>query len=281
MDFREFGNLLHGVLEDFANDPEAAALAEAEAIRAEYHRILDRHLHRTYGPRLTVPVTIQRASARQRLGWWADYEAAQRRLGWRIVAAETRISPEDDPWTLGGMMITGTVDRVERHERLGIRLLDFKTHSPYDAMKRARKTVEEYHAERLKRTENPAEFQAWRLLRLSNGADGRWVDLQLPLYRLAMERRYPGEAIATAHVTLGKTKADIGLDEWPELEGSMLESARACAEGVTAAIRAREFWPPAERLPFGDDFGHLFFGEPLESVDAGALRDSSAAARVG
>lgn len=280
MDFREFGSLLHGVLEDFALDPEAADLAEAGAIREVFHRILDRHLHRTYGPRLTVPVTVQRASARQRLGWWAEHEASQRRLGWRIVAAESRISPEDDPWTLGGMKITGTVDRVERHDEHGIRLLDFKTHSPYDAAKRARKTVEEYHVARLKRAESPSDFPEWKLTRFSSGADGRWIDLQLPLYRLAMERRYPGEAISTAHVTLGKTKADIGLDVWPELEGPLLERARACAEGVTAAIRAREFWPPAERLPFGDDFGKLFFGDPLEAVEESALLAAAEEQRV-
>ena len=105
----------------------------------------------------------------------------------------------------------------------------------------------------------------------SDGTASRWVDLQLPLYRLAMERRFPGEKITTAHVTLSKTKPEIGLDEWSGLDGPLLDSALACAEGVINAIRDRAFWPPAEKLPYGDDFGALFFGEPLEAVDPGLL----------
>lgn len=276
MDHMEFGSLLHAVLEEFAKDPAATA-SDAHVIRAAFHAILDRKLHGLYGPRLTVPVTIQRESARQRLGWWAEFEAQERRKGWRIEAVETRISPEDDPWTFAGMTISGIVDRVERHEQFGVRLIDFKTSSPYDSQRRARRSVEEYHIAKLKRTEDPAQMPAWMLTQRSSGEAARWTDLQLPLYRLAMERRFPGVPITTAHVTLGKTKADIGLDPWPELEGRLLDSARACAEGVITAVRERLFWPPAERLPFSDDFGHLFFGEPLEAVDASLLTRKEAA----
>jgi ATP-dependent helicase/nuclease subunit B len=277
MDAMEFGNLLHAVLEAFANDPSASAATDANVIRAAFHALLDRHLHGLYGPRLTVPVTIQRESARQRLGWWADYEAAQRRAGWRIETAETRISPQNDPWMLHGMIISGKVDRVERHAQFGVRLIDFKTYSPYDSVKRARKTVEEYHLAKIKRSEDPAALTPWVLAPRSSGELARWSDLQLPLYRLAMERRFPAERITTAHATLGKTKADIGLDEWPALEGALLESAKACAEGVIESIRARTFWPPAEKLPFGDDFGHLFFGDVAKAVDASLLIRKEAA----
>ncbi|HBJ86601.1 MAG TPA: hypothetical protein DDZ88_22640 [Verrucomicrobiales bacterium] len=271
MDAREFGSLLHGVLETFAQDPEAIALTKADPIREVFLTILDRRLHGIYGARLTVPVTIQRESARQRLGWWAEKEAEQRRQGWRIIAAETRISTKEEPWTLAGMIVSGVVDRVERHEQLGVRLIDFKTRSAFDVQKKIRKTVENYHLTPLKRGEEPESHHAWSLVTSSDGTASRWVDLQLPLYRLAMERRFPGEKITTAHVTLSKTKPEIGLDEWPGLEGPLLDSARACAEGIIAAIRERQFWPPSEKLPYGDDFGSLFFGEPLEAVDPSLL----------
>lgn len=277
LDAAGFGSLLHGVMETFAQDPEAAALTDEEKIRAAFHAILDRRLHGLYGPRLTVPVTIQRESARQRLGWWAEKEAAQRRSGWQIIAAETYISPKDEPWTLADMIVTGVVDRVERHEQLGIRLIDFKTHSVFDAQSKSRRTVEDYHLQPLKRSEDPELLPEWRLALRSDGKTGRWTRLQLPLYRLAMGKRFPGEKITTAHVTLSKTKPEIDLDEWPGLDGALLEGARACAEGVIAAIRNREFWPPAEKLPYGDDFGHLFFGEPLEAVDPSLLAGKEAA----
>ena len=271
MDAMSFGNLLHHVLEKFATESAAAASTNADVIRAEFHRLLDARLHASFGPRLTVPVTIQREAARQRLAWWAEFEAAQRAEGWRIVAAEAPISPEGDAWTIGETVIRGVVDRIEEHPQHGIRLVDFKTYSPTAAGTGDHKSVEDYHLAKIKRTEDAASFAPWQLCQNSQGEEARWTDLQLPLYRMAMERRFPGRVIQTAYATLGRTKADVTLDVWPGLEGPLLESARECAEGVLAAIHARRFWPPAEKLPYGDDFGHLFFGDPLAAVDSSAL----------
>ncbi len=277
MDALEFGSLLHAVLEAFAKNGETKTATNAAKIATEFHAILDRHLHMQYGARLTVPVTIQRESMRQRLSWWAENEAAERIKGWRIEAAETLISPPDDPFMLDGMLISGIVDRVERHEQFGVRLIDFKTYSPYNSLKRERKTVEAYHLTNIKRTEDAADFPAWSLTRNSKGEVARWTDLQLPLYRMAMERHYPAEKIQTAYATLGKTKIDIALDPWPELEGPQLASAKVCAEGIIAAVRERQFWPPAGKLPYGDDFGALFFGDPLKAVDASLISNKEAA----
>ena len=277
MNAMEFGSLLHGVLESFAEDEQAITLVDAEKIREVFHSMLDRRLHGIYGSRLTVPVTIQRESARQRLSWWAEIEAEQRRQGWQIIAAETRLSPKNDAWQLADMTISGRIDRIERHAQLGVRLIDFKTRSAFDPVKKTRKTVENYHLAPLKRGEKPESFAEWSLASNSEGTVSRWIDLQLPLYRLAMERCFPGEKITTAHVMLSKTKPEIGLDEWSNLDGALLESARVCAEGVIAAIRARQFWPPAEKLPYGDDFEALFLGEPLEAVDASLLTRKEAA----
>lgn len=277
MDAMEFGSLLHGVLESFAQDEQAISLLDAEQIRETFHAILDRHLHGIYGSRLTVPVTIQRESARQRLGWWAEIEAEQRRQGWQIIAAETRLSPKDNPWQLVGMTISGRIDRIERHAQFGVRLIDFKTRSAFDPVKKTRKTVENYHLTPLKRSEEPDSFAEWSLVTSSEGTASRWIDLQLPLYRLAMEQRFPGEKITTAHVTLSKTKPEIGLDEWSTLDGSLLQSASACAEGVITAVRERQFWPPAKKLLYGDDFGALFFGDPLAAIDESLLIRKEAA----
>lgn len=271
MDPLEFGNLLHHVMETFAKEGETKTLTDEAKIAAEFHAILDRYLHGVYGARLTVPVIIQRESARQRLSWWAAFEAQERKEGWRIEVAETRISPEGDPWELAGMMVSGIVDRVEVNDHFGVRLIDFKTYSPYNSVKRQRKSVEEYHMIKLKRTEDAEAFPAWMLTTNSGGDLARWTDLQLPLYRLAMERRYPGAKIQTAYATLGKTKIDIGLDPWPQLEGALLASAKQCAEGIIDAVRSRTFWPPAEKIPYSDAFGAMFFGDVLTAVDPSAI----------
>ena len=275
MDPMEFGSLLHRVLESFAKEGEARTSTDADEIRKEFHALLDRHVHHDYGARLTVPVIIQRESLRQRLAWWAEYEAEERSKGWQIIAAETRLSPSDDPWTLDGMIVSGVVDRVERHPDLGVRLIDFKTYSPYNSVKRERRTVEEYHLTPIKRTESVTDFPNWALTTNSAGQAARWTDLQLPLYRLAMQRRYPDETIQVAYATLGKTKIDIGLDPWPGLAGELLTSAKACAEGVIAAVRERTFWPPAEKTTYADDFGALFFGDPRTAVDPSLIQPTT------
>ena len=153
---------------------------------------------------------------------------------------------------------------------LGVRLIDFKTYSPFNSVKRERRTVEEYHLTPIKRTESDEDFPAWALIHNGEGKTVRWTDLQLPLYRLAMERRYPGAKIHTAYATLGKTKVDVNFDPWPALEGPLLDSARACALGIIESVRARTFWPPKEK-PQYDDFEALFFGDVLTAVDASVI----------
>ena len=276
MDAMEFGNLLHSVLDQFSKEGESGTSTDANVIRAEFHCLLDRHLHGIFGARLSVPVTIQRESARQRLSWWADLEAQERAAGWRIIESETRISPDGNAWKLSDTIVSGIVDRVERHEQLGVRLIDFKTYSPTAAGKGESKGVEDYHLTKLKRNESAADFPSWMLTSNSKGELCRWTDLQLPLYRLAMERRYHGAKVQTAYATLGKTKADIALDAWPDLEGELLQSARTCAESIIAAIRSRTFWPPSKKLTFADDFGHLFFGDPVKAVNASLISTNQA-----
>jgi ATP-dependent helicase/nuclease subunit B len=267
MDAMEFGSLMHHVLEKFAKESSASTSEDPHVIRAEFNQLLDSRLYATFGQRLTVPVMIQSEAARMRLSWWAEKEAEERAKGWRIVTAETPLSPEADPWKISDMIVSGVVDRVERHEEHGIRLIDFKTHSPSTALGGDRKHVEEYHLARLKRSESEENFPSWMLTQNSLGETVRWTNLQLPLYRLAMERHHAGEKIHTAYANLGKTKADVSLDSWLDLEGRLLESARTCADGIVSSIRARAFWPPTEKLTYGDDFGHLFFGDPQMAVD--------------
>jgi len=278
MDAMSFGSLLHHVLEKFATESPAAKSTDVHVVRSELHRLLEAKLHATFGQRLTVPVMIQCESARQRLSWWAEIEAEERAKGWQIVAAETRISPEGNPWQIGPMIISGIVDRVERHPQLGIRLIDFKTYSPSTAHKGERKGVEDYHLTKLKRSEDPALLASWSLTTNSQGEVARWSDLQLPLYHLAMQHRYPNEKIHTAYATLGKTKGDVGIDAWTDLEGSQLESAQACAEGIINSVLSRHFWPPVEKVPFEDDFDPLFFGDALKAVDASLISNLEAEA---
>jgi len=262
MDARDFGNVCHKALQRFALDETARTLSDAEEIRAWFGETLDALFTERYGEQWTVPVLIQRRAAGQRLDWWAEIEAEQRGLGWEIVEAEFPISPRDEsraPFTLGGFTISGSIDRIECHPDKGVRIIDFKTG-------RRRFTVEENHLARIKRTESPEDFLACAIRENSDGHASHWIDLQLPLYRLATQKDYPAELIHVAYGNLGPTRSDISLDTWDTLDRPTLESARVCAVGVIEAIHERTFWPPAEKVRY-DDFAGLFFGDAESAID--------------
>ncbi|MDF1825494.1 MAG: PD-(D/E)XK nuclease family protein [Verrucomicrobiales bacterium] len=271
MDARDFGNLIHDALERFALDPGASVSTEANTIRASFEKEIDALLAQRYGPQLSTPLLIQREAARRRLAWWAEMEAEERAAGWRILEPETNISTEDHPFELAGLPISGRIDRIEEHEDGRLRVFDFKTHAVYEAGKHRNKRVDEYHIAPIKRTEEAANFPEWSLVENLEGKPARWVDLQLPIYLLALAKRFPGREITAGHIALGPTGAEIVLDLWEGLDAALLESAKKCAEGVIDAVRERTFWPPAERLPWSDPFEELLFGEATESVDATGL----------
>jgi hypothetical protein len=99
----------------------------------------------------------------------------------------------------------------------------------------------------------------------------RWTDLQLPLYVLAMKERDPKATITAAYATLGKSEAEVAIDQWTDLDEALLDSALACAEGAIQAIRDEHFWPPSEDAPPWDDFKDLLQPAAEDAVDPTGL----------
>jgi len=265
MNAADFGNLVHNTLEFFALDEEARRLTDAAEIKDYFFVEIDRQLASQFGSRLATPVIIQRESARKRLGWWAEREAQHREEGWEIVEAEATFGTKEWPFEIGGVTIKGRIDRVERHPELGTRVIDFKTFSPGSGF--SRKTVDTYHLAPIKRTENPDDFADWKRVEDETGKPLRWTDLQLPIYCLAMAAEHPNTTIHAAYATLGKSETEIVLDVWETLDDRLLASAKKCAEGAVAAIKAGEFWPPNEDAPPWDDFRELLAPEAGLAVD--------------
>ncbi len=269
LDSLDFGNLVHAALETYGGDEALRRSTDAAAIAAAFESGIDRWLTHRFGPRLTTPLLIQREAAKRRLAHWAEIEAAQRAAGWEILEVEAELGKEGWPFEIGGMPVTGRIDRIERHPVEGLRVVDFKTLSPMEGGRI--KTVDRYHLAGLRRAESPETFPEWALLADEKGRFRRWIDLQVPLYHLALSERFPGEAIAAGYVTLGRTAEEVRLDLWRELDEATLESARNCAAGVVAAIRQGLFWPPNERMPEWDEFRALLSPTAEEAVDAGGV----------
>lgn len=245
-----FGNLVHLALRAFGEADcrdcrdvrrlEDALLARFEtAVRAEH------------GDRLTLPLVVQFESARQRLRAAAAEQAKQREQGWVIERIEHPVCV-----LVGGMTVTGSVDRIERHERDGrVRVIDYKTSDKGD---QPRST----HLRPVGR--NDEWRDPWQRVATGKG-ESIWKDLQLPLYRRALGKDY-GPDILCAYFTLPKAVGDTAILEWPELAGDLQAAADRCADGVVEAIRAARFSPVVEQAPDYDDFASLFHRGAAESV---------------
>lgn len=254
---RDFGNVVHQVLENFAGT-SAAQSTEATEIAAAFDDLLSDFIAKTYGKSLSAPLILQTESIRQRLRWWAHSEAEQRADGWVIDEVEGYLAPKDAPFLIGGMPINGMIDRIESHPKLGLRIIDFKT-------KKKPTAVDEAHLKKLGRNEDPADYPEWALVQ-HNGKDHRWINLQVPLYLLALRERYPHRELTSGYVALGMAQNDVRLDLWEDMTPELLDSARRCALGVITAIRAKQFWPPAEKTTY-DDFKSILFDDPLAAVN--------------
>ena len=269
LDARDFGNAIHAALEAYGLDEDLRRSTDATAIAAAFEQEIDRWFSRQFGTRLSTPLLIQREAARRRLARWAAIEAEQRELGWEILAVEAMLGKEDWPFSIDGMPVTGRIDRIERHPAEGLRVFDFKTLSPMENGRR--KTVDRFHLVNVKRTEDPESFPAWSRTFDAKGKEQRWIDLQVPLYHLALSQRFPGETITAGYVTLGRTAEEVGLDPWIGLDEAILTSAQDCATGVIRSIREGHFWPANERMPEWDEFRAMLSPTAAEAVDPTGL----------
>ncbi len=218
-----FGLLAHAVLEAFGRDAVRDA-TDAAAIEAFLDRALDRELAARYGREPLPAVRLQAEQLRRRLQNFARWQAGHRRDGWRIAHVEWR--PEQDVvLDVDGQPIGlhGKIDRIDVHESTGQwAILDYKT----SEQRKARD----------------------RLPRATHGPrpDGRWEDLQLPLYAVvagalgASLRGAQGEPLL-GYVALPQEADAAGLLEADWTAGELLEALEA-ARDVVRRIRHGEFF---------------------------------------
>ena len=260
MDALDFGDLCHGALEAMGRAPALRDCTEARTLREFLLAELDRIVRVRFGDQLALPLVVQLESARQRLAKAAEVQARERAEGWVIERAEWRF-PDAPAWMLGGLMVRGKIDRIDRHEGTGAwRVLDYKTSdeaaSPREAhCRRAGRRGEE-------RVPEMARFAA-------DGAEYHWIDLQLPLYLWALEQEHasnrPAGGVACGYFHLPKAIGETGVTVWSDYSAGWHAAALRCAEAVAEAIRAQRYWPPAERVEH-DEFAALFHHGTADSV---------------
>jgi ATP-dependent helicase/nuclease subunit B len=254
MDALDFGSLVHEVLSEIPHSDEMADCQDyiklAEFLCAE----AEKWTTERFGYPLPLQIRIQLDAAKQRLRAAARVQADLVKEGWRILDSEVRISAE-----LCGLPIRGRIDRIDRHSESGrIRILDYKTS---DTLQKP----DEAHLGSV--LEEIPDY-----MRISvDGKEKRWVDLQLPLYRILLpEKAYSGSRIELGYFNLPKAIDETGVVIWEALDADLLESARVCAESIVEDIRNRRFWPPVKRVQY-DDFETLFPADVPDCIDVEAF----------
>ncbi|MEN8849168.1 MAG: PD-(D/E)XK nuclease family protein [Akkermansiaceae bacterium] len=242
---RDFGTVMHDVLERWGLDESARDLDDVKAIEKWVHQSLDEVVAARFGEALPLAVCIQSEAMQQRLTWFAEAQAKERQAGWRVVEVE-----KDFSITIEGVTLTGQVDRIDHHEDGRVRVLDYKT------SKKAKKVIEE-HIKNLPK-EPPVHLEG--VDEVLTPAGKLWTNVQVPFYAAALER-----VDAVGYFALGETETDVKISLWDEFDEEEQESAVRCAEWVLKQVKKQVFWPPAEK-PRYDDFGGLAYGRLLEKA---------------
>jgi RecB family exonuclease len=225
LDPRQFGNLIHDVLEVFGKDPVAGSKNSSE-IEEFFHAEVDRWVQRHFGSHLNATVSFQIQQARARFAAVAVKQAERTKEGWCIKFVELDIPPGKVTVPNDPMPLIGRIDRVDYNaEEDRWAILDYKTGS------------------RGKRPK-AAHLQG-----------GRWLSLQLPLYRHMVPEVNP-ERCDLGYFLIPPKAGDTGVycDSFSLTE---LDAADKEATRVATAVRNCEFWPPTEPYEGIDDFAAI------------------------
>lgn len=251
---RDFGNLLHEVLETWGGDATLRDLATGRALSECWNDLLSALIAKRHGTHLNLALQIQSAALRQRLAWLAEAQAEHRAQGWQVWKVETPFLLE-----LPLIHLSGKIDRIDYHADTDAYMMwDYKTGT-------VEQQVRKSHLKSCtaKSTFPPHLANDDRLFVLDEkGKMQQWVNLQLPLYAAAgLTPQVPG----VGYIAVGDAREDVSFCRWEGFDAGIAESARRCAEWLIEKINNQEFWPPNEKAAF-DDFKVLASGADLASM---------------
>ncbi len=176
-----FGVMLHEVLRAFGEGPYKDSDQE-DVIRGALHQHLDEFKAAQFGKAPLPAVRIQVEQMRRRLDGFAAKQADWVRQGWRIHTVEPDLTGDRAvcfPVDGQDFFLGGKIDRIDRHEDGRWAVFDYKS---FDQAA----TPEKKHQRQ-----------------------GKWIDLQLPLYRVLAAGLGVGGDVLLGYILLPKD-ADAG-----------------------------------------------------------------------
>ena len=251
---RDFGNMLHEVMETWGKDAQMKLLESSKDLAECWNDLLSSLLQSRHGEKLPLPLRLQSAALRQRLEWLAEAQAQQRAEGWQVWQVET-------PFLLPmpTIQLSGKIDRIDYHPATDCyQMWDYKT-GRIDAQ------VSKSHSKTVTaRTHIPEHLiDDERLFTLdAKGKKAMWTNLQLPLYAAAgLTPSVP----SVGYIEVGDSAEAIGFRAWSDFDEATITSARTCAEWLTEKIAQGHFWPPSSKTEF-DEYAILSSGTQFQEI---------------
>ena len=234
LDAMTFGTFCHTVLDRFAKDGPKDSVDEKEI--ADWLEQEARILLGAYGTGLPAIIELQGESAIARLRNFAPAQAARRKAGWRIVAAEQSLECRIKS---SNTLLRGKVDRIDENVHTGeLAIIDYKT---WETPK-----------------EDPASLQLplYRAMVQCNSTySARAADAKAMYCILA--KRAEDTVFDEAHA--------FGSAGQSEAEDAVVELLDRIANGI--------FYPPSKDGDWERDFGGLIWESPEEGVDPAWIAD--------
>lgn len=232
-----FGSLVHAALEAWGK-VEAERTAAGKPPTTDQDRIerdvlsaFERIRRGQFVPQVRGAYEVQFALAIERLRAFARVQAGWAGLGWSVVGTELVFD------TFGGAIpapligparvrLVGRIDRVDVHPELGHAALDYKTSSAAEAPEASHQQPK----------------------------TKRWLDLQLPLYRVLLRSHgieVPPAQLGYFALPSNPSDAQVLLaEQWDE---AFALEAEAEARRIAALVEAGDFSGPDERPSRQDD----------------------------
>ena len=234
MNPQAFGTAIHEVLRRMDDELSGQiSWNDPDKLAGEAKELLDVWFLDRYGKRPGLLLELQREGLRRRIVAAAGFRYQARQEGWRPLHVEWNFR-EEDLIKIEGIPLSGQIDLVEERDN-ELRVVDYKTSDtpthPFEA-----------HTTPLNRKRS---FTPSQLLPVHEGQELGWTNLQLPLYALAVQCKYPDKKVRVAYGLLPKAVTESQLSEWPDFTEALSESALKAAETVVSLWRQKGFWPPS------------------------------------
>lgn len=255
LDAMRFGNLVHSAFESWGREEASIGPTKSlKAIQNGFQHHLEECVDDRFGKDRPAALKLQIEIARHRMLSFAEVQHQLVQEEWCVEHVELHFTDRDVPNAIEplrriaapNVIVTGKIDRVDRHSSGRRRAIDYKVVNTSNLVKK-RAEASHYH------------------VRKKN-----WIDLQLPVYRTRLQALEHGEievALALLPHQVSKTELDVAM--WPDAmfvsaEQSMDQILKRIGELPDRPLESSELDNPGG---FGSERFDVLWGDGLRTTD--------------